>query len=260
MRVKGRFRVHLTLATRPCGRCAAREHRWRRAHTIGTGIRTVDVDQSECRRVSRWIKSRHLYLVCTCAVVRILSSVRQYLNGGASMLRIYPTIAVLGMSFLISPSASAACVQANSAGVWRYFAQSGYSSGSSTQGHHSEAGHNHGSHRAVLHDSHWRGHFSINSVGVMTGGSGTEQYPTAGMTIGTRTVPVSLARLTVQASCRAFGYFVSGGVRYDFEGWMSRDKEEIQGVGRFVVPDGTLAIANGQPDDAGTFTLHMVRQ
>ncbi len=80
------------------------------------------------------------------------------------------------------------------------------------------------------------------------------------MTIASRTVPLSGARMTVQASCRTFGYFISGGVRYDFEGWMSRDKEEIHGVGRYVVPDGILATADGLRDDAGTFSLKFVRQ
>ena len=176
------------------------------------------------------------------------------------MLRIRSRIVFLGMSLLISCSASAACVQGNSAGVWRYFAQSGYAQGGHSESGHTGGGHSHGAHRAVLHDAHWRGHFSFNAAGVMTGASGTEQYPTPSVTIGSRTVAMTTARLTVQPSCRAFGYFVSGGVRYDFEGWMSRDKEEIKGVGRYLVPDGVLSTADGVRDDAGTFALEMVRQ
>lgn len=176
------------------------------------------------------------------------------------MKRRLSMVAVVGISFLVSSSAWAACVQGNSAGVWRYFAQSGFAEGGHAQGGHSGAGHSHGSHRAVLHDSHWRGHMSFSAAGVMTAASGTEQYPTTSMTIASRSVPISAARMTVQASCRTFGYFVSGGVRYDFEGWMSRDKEEIQGVGRYVVADGILGTPDGQSDDAGTFSLELVRQ
>lgn len=176
------------------------------------------------------------------------------------MQRPLSTVAVLGILFVVSSSAGAACVQGNAAGVWRYFAQSGYANGGHAHSEHSGGGHSHGLHRPVLHDSHWRGHFSFSAAGVMTAVSGTEQYPTTSMSIASRTVPMSAARMTVQASCRAFGYFISGGVRYDFEGWMSRDKEEIKGVGRFVVADGVLATADGQLDDAGTFALEMVRQ
>lgn len=176
------------------------------------------------------------------------------------MLRIRSKIVFLGASLVISSSAGAACVQGNAAGVWRYFAQSGYAEGGQEGGHHSEGTHHHGSHRAVLHDAHWRGHFSFTSAGVMTGASGTEQYPTPTMSIGSRAVAITTARLTVQTSCRAFGYFISGGVRYDFEGWMSRDKEKISGVGRYLVPDGVLSAVDGVRDDAGTFALEMVRQ
>ncbi len=176
------------------------------------------------------------------------------------MQRPLSTIAVLAVSLVVASSAGAACLQGNAAGVWRYFLQSGYANGGHAHGEHSGGGHSHGSHRPVLHDAHWRGHFSFSSAGVMTGVSGTEQYPTTSMSIASRAVPISTARLTVQTSCRAFGYFISGGVRYDFEGWMSRDKEEVKGVGRFVVADGVLSAADGQRDDAGTFTLEMVRQ
>ena len=135
--------------------------------------------------------------------------------------------------------ALAACAQADGAGIWRFFTAD---SAAVAPG-------------AVSFNA-TRGYLAFSSAGVLTRGSVTRTGVNSSYNIAhvTGAIAAGQARITVQASCRVFGYVILGGIRNNIEGWMTRDKGSIAGIG--------WADSNTAPNTgwAGTFSLDMVRQ